>query len=180
MLNINQIVIEGLKSARWVYAYNMFAISGTFNSLIATASGFATLNQRWFFRSFVDNQIRISQFNYRIPQNYKPDSDIDLEIYWTSNNANKNCRWHLGLCTLDGVGLYGGALESQWIVANVPGPLISGFKEMRYKVSFDGTGLLPGDSISFMMMREGNHSGDTMTGAAYINGAVVDIETDKL
>lgn len=177
--------ITPLKLKNWehlsqdtVYAYNMGATAGTFNGLSAIASAGAILYGRWYFKTFPDgnpNPNKVTYFNRTLPTNYKAGSDITFKIHITNSTTSGDVRWHLGMTQPTGTDDYGDSADTEWVVNNVAVPTAGVFRKQIHTVTFSGTGLVAGDELSFIMMRESTNAGDTNSGTAYINMADIDI-----
>jgi len=161
-----------------VYAYNMASTAGTFNGLSAIRAGAATLFGRWYFRSFANgnpNPKKVAYFNRSLPSNYKAGSDITFKIHTTNSTISGYVRWHLGMTQPTVTDDYGGGANTEWVVQNVAVPTAGTWRKQIHTVTFSGTGLVAGDELSFIMMRESTNAGDTNSGTAYINQASVEI-----
>lgn len=160
-----------------IYAYNMFSSSGTFNSLAATAAGSSTLYSRWIFRSFNNGQVRVCSFNTVLPPNYVPGTNISFSIVWTANVSSGNAVWHLGLSKPNGANkLFGDSSSTEWIVNTVAGPTVTGYQQITTNVTFNGAGLVSGDTLSFIIMRQGNSVNDTISATVFVNMAEIGIQ----
>ncbi len=175
--------ITPLKLKNWnhlkvdtVYAYNLAATNGTFNSLVCTSAGAASYLSRWYFRSFSNASNNVAFFNRILPNTYVSGTNIKLNIHWTNSTTTGNVRWHIGMTQPGTNDTFGDSSETEWIVSNISTPSSSGFSRKISSFTFNGSSLVPGDDISIIMVREGGAAGDTNSGVSYINTVSVEIQ----
>jgi len=72
-----------------VYAYNILADAGTFNSVPCDASTASVLHDRWYFRAFssTNNASAACQVTTMLPESYDTSKDLKVEIKGSYNDG---------------------------------------------------------------------------------------------
>ena len=160
--------------------------SGTFNGVAYIAAGGpATLFNKHSFLSFDSSgspasQRQCAHWCVRLPEDYKPNTDLKFRFVWTENSNTGQVQWQIGLTKLN-AGVLGGEAQTEYQNAFQNGtgiPNVTFDPQLSPVYTFNGSGLNPNDVVNLMIFRDG--SADAHSEIAYVNYAEVLYQSDRL
>jgi len=164
---------------RTFYPYNMVAATAAWvwNSVTLDGGpGSATLSNRTLFSAFgganAGGGEQEGEFvNFALPDNYLAGEDIKITVIHTdSSGTGTDYKFNFGLGRPNGSS-FATSTTTEWLSRTTT--VTTGFDILSYELVFDGTNMLPGDPLTFMIYRDSNDAADTFTGDAYINCVLI-------
>lgn len=173
------LVIEGTRKTwntqlRQTYAYNIFSVSGTFNSIACTAATFWTLSQRYDFGVFVttNNVNNVVVVNWEIPKDYVNGRSIKVELHYTYTDASWwNIRRGIGLQRMNAANAF--TWDTGAIVydeSTKAAAIQATYLANEHAITFSGAGRVAGDKFAIIVYRNTTTANpDTLGSSVYLN-----------
>jgi hypothetical protein len=154
--------------------------AGSFNGTTTTAGTKQSTNDSIFDRHHVirlwDNFTDAAVFQHTLNPRYKNQSQIMVDVYWTTDSSTSGDVYlSVGLSQSGSDGVLGDDTDTEYIAfAGYAGPT-STKQIIKTTFTFNATlhgGVIGNDSVSFIIMRKGADSLDTINNQFKITGLV--------
>ncbi len=156
------------------YAYDLTGNAATYNSITCAASGLSILDRMTRFRTFDDGggggQCETLLWNVLLPDDYDPGTNITLTFDWvaTEVSGTESVSWQAGMRATSVTDNYV-TTETYLARQDVLTPTVLWDRATNIVFEFDGTSLLPGDAIDFVLLRDADNAADNADGDAFIS-----------
>ena len=169
---LGMISAGGGGSSTWsheFWTYNMLgAANYTWNAVTVGGATPVLLLERHRFLAFTGSGMSEEGafVNTMLPSDYVAGSDIKITANLITN-ATGGAVYYMGLTQPTAGNVLTGAAETEWVTNTLVG--VAGYTVIPTVFTFDGTNLLPGDSIAIMIYRDPGAAGDTINADTYLS-----------